>query len=187
MCDKIDLVFPTFCGAQTTWIFPVVFFYGYMKRIQLGGHRAGSQIKGYALVDDRDFKTLNQFNWFTDGRYARRRVAPGVQEYMHHAICKVVEGENVDHINGNKLDNRRSNLRICTVSQNGANRDKQKNNSSGFKGVFWNKRDNKWLAQIRVQRKQIYLGQYVDKELAAHAYNSAVQQYYGKYGRTNQI
>lgn len=91
----------------------------------------------------------------------------------------------VDHINGDTLDNRRSNLRLCTVSGNNHNRMKSKNNTSGYKGVSWLKQNQKWRAYIKVNSKDKHLGCYLDKEDAARAYDKAAKEYFGEFARLN--
>jgi len=98
---------------------------------------------------------------------------------------KANSGEVVDHINHNLLDNRRQNLRICTPSENKRNRVLAKNNSSGYKGVNWSKGANKWRTQISINGKQKHLGLFNNILLAAEAYDSAAQKYYGEFAYTN--
>lgn len=90
-----------------------------------------------------------------------------------------------DHINQDKLDNRRYNLRPATFSQNGCNQGVQKNNTSGYKGVFWNQ--GKWMTQIKVDGKVIYLGYYDDPKEAARAYNKAALKYHGEFAVLNEV
>jgi hypothetical protein len=87
----------------------------------------------------------------------------------------------VDHINGAKADNQRSNLRVCTRSQNNMNRAMQGNNKSGFKGVYWCRREEKWLAKVRVDGKRITVGAFDTAESASEAYKAAATQYYGEF------
>ena len=75
---------------------------------------------------------------------------------MHRYILNLKKGDMIDHINGNGLDNRRSNLRICTHTQNQANRRLSKNNTSGYKGVWWSGINNKWISVIAYQNKDYY-------------------------------
>lgn len=89
----------------------------------------------------------------------------------------------IDHIDGNGLNNQKENLRICTRSENMRNRDKQADNLSGYKGVY--KKDNRYRAQITVEGKQIYLGSYQNIEDAVKAYNEASIKYHGKFSKTN--
>ena len=89
----------------------------------------------------------------------------------------------VDHINHDSLDNRKENLRICTIAQNNMNRPgPQKNCKSGVRGVIWEKRWKRWQATIRVNRKQIYLGIFKELEAAKSAYAQANKKYLGEYG-----
>jgi hypothetical protein len=87
----------------------------------------------------------------------------------------------IDHIDGDGLNNCRSNLRAATVAQNQQNRGKPKNNSSGFKGVGWHKKTSKWRAYIRVQRVQRHLGFFNTKEEAAEAYRQAAEKIHKEY------
>lgn len=88
---------------------------------------------------------------------------------------------NVDHINGDKQDNRAENLRLSSVSENGANTSKQRRNTSGFKGVSYHKRDKRWRATLAGS----HLGYFSTKELAAEAYNNAATKLYGEFARLN--
>lgn len=131
-----------------------------MKRIKLN--------KGFvALVDDSDFEYLNQWKWFEHHGYAVRTKRIGLRKfnkiseiYMHRLINQTSEGFDTDHINRNKLDNRRCNLRTVTRSQNQFNRGNPINNTSGYKGVGWDKEHQKWVSRIKVNGKKIFLGRY---------------------------
>ena len=85
-----------------------------------------------------------------------------------------------DHKNRNGLDNRKDNLHIANNSINGHNRRRQVNNTSGYRGVTWHKKDKKWRANIQVNGKTIYCGNYSDVLLAAKAYDSAAIRYFGE-------
>ena len=87
----------------------------------------------------------------------------------------------VDHINMNPLDNRKCNLRICTMQQNNFNKKEQTNNTSGRVGVTWDKQTNKWLAQIQVDGKNIKLGRFKNKEDAIKVREEAELKYFGEY------
>ena len=106
---------------------------------------------------------------------------------MHRVILKTPKGMDTDHRNGDGLDNRRCNLRICTKSQNSINRKMQSNNTSGYRGVYWHKRDKKWLAHIKIDGKKINFGYCSTKEQAAEAYNEAAKKHYGEFARLNII
>lgn len=124
--------------------------------------------KGIALVNDEDFDYLNQWSWHLSKKmYAANKS----RIYMHRLIMETPKGYVTDHINRNTLDNRRVNLRIITNSQNLMNREKSKKNTSGYKGVTWNKERNKWKAQIGFNNKNIFIGRFSTREEAAQAYN----------------
>jgi len=110
---------------------------------------------------------------------------------MHRLITNAKPGEIIDHINRNSLDNRKCNLRKCSNSQNQWNTVKQKNNKSGFKGVYWNKEKEKWQAQISFGKdavgKQVtfYLGRFDNVLEAAAAYDKKAKELHGKFARLN--
>lgn len=144
----------------------------------------------FAIVDDDMFEELSKFKWhFSRFGYAVRKPYSGRGKnfYMHRVIAGTPEGMSTDHINGDKLDNRRSNLRICSTSSNMRNRGKQNNNTSGYKGVFWSIPAGRWRAQIVVNKKSIHLGLYDTTEEAASAYNVAAKEYFGEFANLNEI
>lgn len=157
----------------------------YMKKIKLGGHKKGSVIRGYALVDNRYYEELNKVNWhLQNGRYAGRiEKIDGKQKVvlMHAFLLKTPKGMQTDHIDGNGLNNQQKNLRICTASQNQMNTGKRKTNTSGFKGVSWDKRNKKWRANIKINGKKIHLGCFDDKLFAYAAYCEACIKYHGEF------
>ncbi len=153
-----------------------------MKEIQLTKNLV-------TLVDDCDYDFLNQWRWLasrsrkSDNYYAIRTVYNGkkkINTKMHRVILDAKDGDVVDHINMNCLDNRRCNLRLCTYSQNAKNRRKQINNKSGIKGVHLHQ--NKWLAQIKNNGKKIYLGIFDEKLDAHNAYVEACKKYHKEFG-----
>ena len=96
----------------------------------------------------------------------------------------------IDHVNRNKLDNRRSNLRICTRQQNGKNRSLSSNNKSGYHGVHFantEKRVKRWVASTRVDGKKKIIGRYYTVQEAATAYNIAAKKYHGEFATQNTI
>jgi len=97
------------------------------------------------------------------------------------------DGKFIDHRDTEKLNNQKSNLRECTKRQNCRNRNKSSSNSSSYKGVSWNKEKRKWVAQIRIDDKVTYLGQFVDLTEAAKAYNAAALEHYGEFARLNDV
>ena len=147
-----------------------------------------------ALVDDVDYKYLNQWKWYLlSSGYAARKSQKG--EYkkrklilMHREIAKQflnIKEKFIDHIDRNPLNNYRSNLRVASNSQNQANSRKQQNNTSGFKGVSQHK--NKWRACIIVNYHKHHLGCFTNKIEAAQAYNKAALKYFGKFARLNEV
>lgn len=106
---------------------------------------------------------------------------------MHREIMKCPKNLEVDHINGNGLDNRKENLRLVNTLQNTSNHTKQKNNKSGFRGVSWDKIRNKWRTVIMINYKYIHLGYFQTKEQGAEAWNEAAKKYFGNYAKLNQI
>lgn len=143
-------------------------------------------------VSSEDFDCLNIYSWrLGDWGYAESWIN-GSWNSMHRFLMHpVVSGFEVDHKNSDKLDNRRENLRICTRSQNNANRIKSDGCYSRFKGVTFLKREKHhlapWSAQIKVNRKKYHLGNYPVEELAAEAYNIAALEHFGEFARLNVI
>lgn len=135
----------------------------------------------FALVDDRDYAYLAGFKWCWSNGYAVRSARLPDGRYttvrMHRDILGLVRGDRVeiDHWNLNKIDNRRHNLRPATRPQNGRNRGKNANNTSGFKGVCWDKSRELWMASIMVDRKARYLGRFRTKKAAHAAYKNAAK------------
>ena len=149
-----------------------------MKTIELTQGR-------FATVDDGDFDELNRHKWCISGAGYAVRKSFFKTIGMHAAIMGTPDGMHTDHINGDKLDNRRENLRICTPSQNQQNRSNQKNNKIGYKGVGWNSTANKWLARITVRGEQVHLGYFETAEDAARAYDQAAKDLHGEYAFLN--
>lgn len=142
------------------------------------------KIKKYEIIiDDEDFDKINKYRWACSihkkGRiyfYARPENIS-----MHRLIMGFPNGMDVDHINSNWLDNRKSNLRICSRSQNNYNNRMSIRNRSGLKGVCWDKEHGKWRAQIKIGNKQKYLGLFKNKEDAWKVYKKEVIEVRGEY------
>lgn len=145
----------------------------------------------FATVDTEDFDNLSKYNWFyLDGYAARRgRASKGEKKTvrMHRILLGAKECQKVDHINQDKLDNRKSNLRICTHGQNRMNMRKLKNNTSGYKGVFWRGDRNVWIARIRFEGKLIYAGSSRNKVIVAGYYNKMAKKLFGEFAYLNEI
>lgn len=120
----------------------------------------------HAIVDDDLYEWLNQWNWYYkkatsgEGGYACRNeyMPKHITVRMHVVVNQTPAGMATDHINGNKLDNRRANLRSANRVQNGFNQAVRRNNTTGFKGITWHKRDQHYRVQIRVGDKRIIRG-----------------------------
>lgn len=153
-----------------------------MKRIPL------TQGK-FALVDDEDFERLNKVKWYcSKNGYAVRSAKKPNSEWtvlrmVHEIIGKPPRGFLVDHIDGNKLNNRKSNLRFCTPSQNLMNKGKPESNTSGYKGVSWDKVNKKWKAEIKVNGKSKTLGRFLTPKIAYKIYCEACIYYHKEFAR----
>lgn len=142
------------------------------------------------LVDESDADFVRRFSWspqnVNGSIYARcRRGSNGKDILLHRLITGAKSGQEVDHINGDTLDNRRSNLRIVTHSQNNLNKTMPVTNKSGFKGVCACRQTGRWIAQIRINGKQTHLGRFDTPEDAARIYDDAAREHHGEYGTFN--
>lgn len=147
------------------------------------------------LVDDEDYEYLNQWKWHTeksDGGntyYAVRNIQLGFKKRtttkMHRVIMNTPTDMQVDHIDMNGLNNQRSNLRNVTQSQNQRNREVQRNNQTGYKGVGRTKNKRRFRARIKIGRQSIVLGYFLDAKEAALAYDEAAKKYHGEFARLN--
>ncbi len=140
----------------------------------------------FAIVDTEDLRLLDEHKWSlsktTRVNYAKR-LAGKKSVYMHRVIMNAPAGMQIDHINGNGLDNRRVNLRLCNNRQNQQNARKRKNTASQFKGVDWH--GKRWRARIRVNGKQIGIGRFKSEFLAAEAYDQKAVELFGEFARLN--
>ena len=137
-----------------------------------------------AYVDTADFEWLNQWTWRLHGGYAMRR-CQGKVIYMHREIAQPPEGMVVDHLNHNKLDNTRANLRACTHRENAYNSAKRRGTVSRFRGVRRPRNRSKWHALLRVEGKPIYLGSFAEEIEAARAYDRAAVEHHGDSANLN--
>ena len=132
---------------------------------------------GRTLVDLDDLDNVTKYKWCISQGYAFNTKLG----LMHRVILDCPRDKVVDHINHNKLDNRKKNIRVCTVQQNLRNLTLRKDNTSGCTGVTWDKRVQKWFANIRVDKKIISLGYYTDLEEAIQKKKNAEIEYFGEY------
>lgn len=146
-----------------------------------------------ALVDDEDFEELLKYSWQANKFFRVSRRTPGKRcdkrHYisMHRYIMGVSDPKvQIDHIDGNPLNNQRNNLRIATNSQNQQNRRKHLKCSSKYKGVSLDKRRGKWSSYIRIDKLK-FLGYFHSEIEAAKAYNEAAKKYFGEFAKLNNI
>jgi hypothetical protein len=154
-----------------------------MKEIQLTQGKV-------AIVDDEDYEYLSQWKWHArESRYTwyAARHDGNKMISMHRAITGAPSGLLVDHKDGDGLHNWRGNLRVCTLTQNGQNRRRQKNSTSGYKGVSLTRENGVWGSRISVNKQEIFLGSFDSAEDAAIAYNHAALEYFGEFASFNDI
>lgn len=146
-------------------------------------------VKAETIVDASDYLLVKQYKWslsnngYVVTRKSRGSIGLSSLVLGIHATKQMV----VDHINGDTFNNRKCNLRQCTTQQNFQNQKIKTNNSSGFKGVFWDKRLKRWRARIKVNYVGKHLGCFSKKEDAALAYNNAAIENFGEYARLNTL
>lgn len=140
-------------------------------------------------VSDHRFEHFNQWKWHADlnhGNWYAVRIEGTRKIKLHREIMGVTDPTiQVDHKDRDGLNNQDDNLRVATHAQNQHNRRLNKNNTSGFKGVFWDKRRKKYRAHIRVDGKKIWLGDFTDPTEAAKVRDGAAKQYHGIFATTN--
>ena len=154
------------------------------------------KMKGYCvLLDEEDYDRVCEHRWhpllsLTANSKRTYCMSSHPRMYMHRFILDAPKGLMVDHINGNGLDNRKCNLRLCTQSQNLANQKKLRPSLSGYKGVYVRLRKNgtcRWKACIRWKGKMRFLGGYETADEAAIAYNVAAQLFFGPFACLNAV
>jgi len=144
--------------------------------------------KSRTLIDIEDLCKAEKHKWYQNNSgYAISRVSKNRQIFLHRLILKPDKNYYVDHIDGNPLNNKRDNLRICTHQQNMINRKIGVDNKSGIKGVDWDSKRNKWRARIQVKKKSKHLGYFSSKEEAKKARINAELIYYGEYRRETKL
>ena len=162
-----------------------------MKLIPLSGNG------GVVMVSDSDYAVLKRYSWRSQPRRGGGLVAattmysPKRTVLMHRFIKSAPKHLMVDHKDRNSLNNTRKNLRLCTHRQNCMNRPMAKQNTSGYKGVFWDPRHGfghkNWHAKVGWNYKAISAGYYATKVEAAVAYNALAKKLYGKFAVLNKI
>lgn len=146
----------------------------------------------FAIVDDEDFERINQHRWYYTHGYARRDSKISGKRfriYMHRIIIGSYDGILIDHIDGNSLNNVRSNLRHSTNTENVRSQRKslKRCKSSIYKGVSFDGWRKLFCARIMVDRKGKFLGRFSNEKQAALAYNNAAKKYFGKFAVLNNV
>jgi hypothetical protein len=150
------------------------------------------------IIDKEDYNKIKNYRWglafdkHINGFYVKTDVFDDNKKHytllLHRVILNLTNSKmQGDHKDCNTLDNRKQNLRECTTIQNSINKRVRKDNTSGYKGVSWDKQHKLWKAYIYFNKKQIYFGLFKDKIEAALAYNKAASKYFGEFARLNTI
>lgn len=149
-----------------------------------------------AIVDDEDYEYANQWRWHarrgkgkntfyaSRGMYCKDTRKMDIL-LMHRVILRTPDGKLTDHINGNGLDNRKENLRICSASENSSNQ--KLRHARPMKGVQWIERLRKWRAYISAKKQRFHLGLFTNIGDAAEAYNKAALKMHGEYASLNDL
>lgn len=150
--------------------------------------------KGHTAIIDAVDSDLAKLKWHSFPAYhtnyaSRHASGSRKSELLHRVIlsrmleCELTKDDRVDHVNGDGLDNRRCNLRLANRNQNAQNQRRNSRNSSGLKGVTFNKANQKWVSQITVNKKVTYLGSFDTPEAAHEAYCEAARKHFGEFAR----
>jgi hypothetical protein len=155
------------------------------------GARAIELTQGYyAVVDEDDYERLSKLQWYAHRQKrrvcAKASVGGGDKLFLHRVVINAPAGQSVDHINGDALDNRKKNLRLCDALNNSRGfRRKRVGVSSRFRGVYFYARDSKWVAEIKVNGRGMYLGRFDFEEQAGRAYDDAAVTHFGEFATLN--
>ena len=145
------------------------------------------EIVDYSFVDEIDFNNVNKYKWNKVAGYARG-IIDNINIGLHQFIIgKAINNQVIDHINGNKLDNRKDNLIFSTRSQNSQNRPKLEGGSSKYIGVQFDKKSKKWKSSSHLNGIQTHLGHFEDEINAAKKYDTFVLLHFGKNAKTNNL
>jgi len=169
-------------GVKKTKFDPNEFIFdGDICRIVLRDNQGNK--KGEAIIDIEDHTKVKDVKWgLLNNGYVHSRFG-----LLHRFVNDTPREMDTDHINLNKLDNRKSNLRSCTKTQNSMNIGIMSSNQSGFKGVCWDKEQQKWIAYISLNKQQVVLGRFRNKIEAAIKYNETAIEHYGEFARLNEV
>jgi hypothetical protein len=168
-----------------------------MKEIEINSKKYGTH---KVLVDDEDYEELSKYKWYLskgkhtfyvhmdDNTYEKGVRIKRVTVLMHRSLMGVPKGDKriVDHIDGNGMNNQKSNLRICTVTENNRNQVHSRGDfSSQYKGVYWCKDKKLWATEIRINKKKKFLGRFKSQVVAARTYDIAALKYFGEFHHLN--
>lgn len=140
----------------------------------------------YATIDKEDYSIVAPYKWTYENGYAVHSIHSlnhCSKIWMHRLILNTPDGMMTDHINGNRADNRKKNLRVCTRSQNFCNRPFFKNKK--YKGIDF--KEGRWRTRIRINTKEIHIGYFLKKIDALFAYNEAARKYHGEFAYLNHL
>lgn len=154
-----------------------------MKKIALQANRGKNK---FTLVDDDVYKWAKNFKWYLScNGYAQGFIKNSLNSksliFLHREIMRTGKEFVVDHINHDKLNNQRKNLRNCSRAENQFNQKLRKDNTSGFKGVRFNKKTGKWRADIMMNRRSKFLGHFPSAQEAAKAYTESAKRLFGRF------
>lgn len=165
-----------------------------------GGEVSGVvELRCGAIIDAGDLARVQPDSWYVDRvgyvcRTGSRKERPRPTHRLHRVILDVPDGATIDHVNGDPLDNRRQNLRVCSNRENSLNAARSARNTSGFKGVSWARRQRRWRACIAAgalredgTRRNLHLGYFLAAADAARAYDAAARQHFGEFARCNGV
>ena len=141
------------------------------------------------VIDRTDYPLVSHYKWVANraGYFLASTGQRDEHIFLHRLIMNPPAGLYVDHIDGDKSNCRRSNLRICTKTENNRNVGLTSNNQSGYKGVHWAADRGKWRAEITVDRDHIRIGSFDSAEEAARAYDEYALFCFGEYAKTNKM
>lgn len=137
-----------------------------------------------SIIDLEDLDKVIGFNWCLSTGYAAINTAKK-RCLMHRCILNAPKNQQIDHINLNRLDNRKINLRLCNQSQNNANMFKLSTNKSGYRGVCWDKKHKKWRATIQINKKHTHIGYFDDINEAVKVRDAKAKELFGEFARLN--
>ncbi len=153
---------------------------------ECGDHAWTVATQGYvAFVDVADQGALEQWTWHV-ADWRKPYAVGNRRDRLHRVLMSAPKHLQVDHVNGNGLDNRRINLRLATNTQNARNQGRNITNTSGHKGVSWAKSHSKWTVRVRVGGRKLTLGYFADKERAAYEYRKAALAYFGEFANDGE-